>query len=189
MSKKWRLQKIISGAQEGADRAGLVAAALSGFHTGGTAPRGYKTESGPMPWLKDFGVVESESNGYPERTRKNVADSDVTIIFSVNRNSTGTVCTLKCAHDLKKPYLVVNPFDEGQIPRIVGFLIENHPETVNIAGNRESVAPGIFKQTVSILYSLLANLDQLTLQYTQEQKPPVRSIQLIEEESGFLFDV
>ena len=55
------LRKIISGGQTGADRAGL-----------------------------DFAIkVELSSNSYPVRTKRNIRESDGTVIFSLDKTITG----------------------------------------------------------------------------------------------------
>lgn len=58
------LTKIISGGQTGADEGGLEGARLLGIPTGGTAPKGYRTENGPNLTLRDtYGLVEHWSPG------------------------------------------------------------------------------------------------------------------------------
>jgi hypothetical protein len=54
------IEKLISGGQTGADRAGLEAAKALGIATGGTAPKGWRIEnpdgtSGSDPSLAEFG--------------------------------------------------------------------------------------------------------------------------------------
>lgn len=69
MKEQSRLvEKIISGGQTGADRGGLEAARTLGIPTGGTAPRGYLTETGPDESLREFGLTESKSSAYVVRT-------------------------------------------------------------------------------------------------------------------------
>ena len=60
--------KIISGGQAGADQGGLLGARDAGLPTGSTAPKGWRTEDDPAPWLVDFGLVESKSPSYAART-------------------------------------------------------------------------------------------------------------------------
>ena len=48
--------KIISGGQTGVDQAALRAAKACGIPTGGWAPKGWRTEDGPAPWLADLGL-------------------------------------------------------------------------------------------------------------------------------------
>ena len=48
------IKKIISGGQTGADQIGLEVALSLGIPTGGTAPKGFITETGPNYKLRDI---------------------------------------------------------------------------------------------------------------------------------------
>lgn len=143
---------IVSGGQTGADIAGLVVARRLGLPTGGFAPKGYKTEKGPqVEVLKGFGLIETESAGYEERTELNLMHSDATVIYAHNPNSPGTVKTINLAKQYGKPYVVLDPRNQTAIPRTGNFIREKKISVLNIAGNRESVAQGISRQVVSVL--------------------------------------
>lgn len=145
------VKKIISGGQTGADKGGLLAGDLLGIETGGTAPPGFRTENGPDFTLKSFGLVEGEPDPktYPKRTRKNVEDSDGTLLMG-NVNSPGSKLTINCCNDLDKPR-IINPTPYG-----LKWWIDKHEiEILNVAGNRESRNPGIQKETFTLLYSVL----------------------------------
>jgi len=73
------LQRIISGGQTGIDQLGLEVARSFSISTGGLAPKGYLTETGPAEWLRDYGLTEHTSSKYPPRTRANIQQSDGTI--------------------------------------------------------------------------------------------------------------
>ena len=73
--------KIISGAQTGADRAGIDAAIECGVEYGGCLPKGRKAEDGVVP-EKYTAMQELARGGYPKRTEQNVIDSDGTVIFT-----------------------------------------------------------------------------------------------------------
>lgn len=138
--------KIISGGQTGADRAALEIAKELGLETGGTAPRGYRTESGPDPSLKDFGLVESPSDQYPPRTWQNVSDSEGTVWFGKPVDPRGLLCTLRCTKEIGKPF-IMNPS-----PTILkGFIKSFNICTLNVAGNRASVNPGVAQQVRDVL--------------------------------------
>ena len=80
------IEKVISGGQTGADRAGLIAAKKCGIQTGGYIPKGFKTELGSEPNLaNEFGLVEFGIT-YPVRTLANVEQADATWIL--DRKST-----------------------------------------------------------------------------------------------------
>jgi hypothetical protein len=127
------LKKVISGGQTGVDRLGLSAAKVCGFETGGTAPKGYKTETGNNPTLKeDFGLLEDKSYLYTNRTEKNVTDSDGTVLFG-DITSAGSKMTIGFIKKHDKPYIENPSSDE-----LKTFIVENNIETLNVAGNRGS---------------------------------------------------
>lgn len=140
---KTTVTKIISGGQTGADQAGLRAGRMLGIKTGGTAPPEFMTETGPNLALKEFNLAEGEHDPYiyPKRTRKNVIDSDGTILFG-NVASPGCRLTIKCCQELNKPY-AINPDSRT----LVQFVHSNNITVLNVAGNRESKSPGIFDTT------------------------------------------
>ena len=146
------VRKIVSGGQTGADRGGLVAGQCLGLETGGTAPPNFMTELGTCLKLRDtFGLVEGEYDQkvYPKRTRKNVEDSDGTLLMG-NVNSPGSRLTLRYCNELSKPYI------ENPSPFVLRLWLKNHSiEVLNVAGNRESKTPGIEEATSVLLLSSL----------------------------------
>lgn len=153
--------KVISGGQTGVDFAALRAARACGIETGGTAPKGWLTEDGPAPWLADYGLVEHESLTYPPRTEANVRDSDATIWIG-NPRSPGARLTLRMSQTHKKPLFWVPKAwvlpDEPSIhshamcvANVKHWLLWDHFQVVNVAGNRESSNPGIGKAAEAFL--------------------------------------
>lgn len=147
MAERQGIVRVISGGQTGADQAGLLAARDAGIPTGGTAPKGWRTEDGPAPWLAGFGLTESHSPEYSPRTRANVEHSDGTVMFG-NSLSNGSRLTKRYCHQTGKPLLHI-PFEAGAptadqaADQIVAWLAANSIRVLNVAGNRESLAPGI----------------------------------------------
>src|SRR5574340_1246936 len=143
MRKYNRLIKIISGGQTGADQGGLQAAYELQIETGGLAPKGYLTEAGNIPsLLKDrYGLDEDTQDGYKHRTKDNVLSADGTVIF-VEKTSPGSVLTKNFCVSMKKPY-IISPTPE----QFVDWLIKHSIKVLNVAGNRESVAPVIQNRT------------------------------------------
>ncbi|MEH1834095.1 MAG: putative molybdenum carrier protein [Nostoc sp.] len=143
----YRLQKIISGGQTGADRAGLDAAKALGISTGGTAPKGWRIclpdgSDGSDPSLLDFGLVEHESYNYRPRTIKNVADADATVWFGFEGSPGGKV-TISTSRKLRK-FLIVNP----NAQELYRWTSNNQITTLNVAGNRLSDQnPDIYQLT------------------------------------------
>ena len=153
------IEKVISGGNTGGDLAGIVAAQRVGIKTGGTAPKGYKTEKGKQPVLKTrFGLVESSSTNYQVRTKQNVIDSDATIILATKPSSPGTRLTIKLCNELAKPYILVDPF-QASSNTVYDFICIHTPKVINIAGNRESVSPGITSASASFLQHIFTSVN------------------------------
>jgi len=135
--------RIISGGQTGVDRIALDAARKAGLQTGGTAPRGYLTENGPDPSLREFGLADHRSPQYPPRTKQNIVDSDVTVLFTNNphdraesliKRKGGSALTLKYCKELGKQCLVnPSPWE------VLALLCEPGDHTINFAGTRGSL--------------------------------------------------
>lgn len=150
------LKKIISGAQTGADIAGLEVALEFGLKTGGTMPFGYKALDKCHPEYKDlYGIEFHSSSSYVPRTRKNVQDSDGTIRLAFDFSSKGELCTLKAIEHFKKPYIDVDLNDPIPIIDVVNWVNENNIETLNVAGNSEQTVPGSHAAATDYLTKLL----------------------------------
>ena len=130
--------KVISGGQDGVDVSFLNIASGLGIATGGTAPQGFRTQSGNKPELaQQFGLEESKSRNYTDRTRQNVKDSDGTVIVvrDPENLTPGSKATIRFARQLDKPFLVVTPETD---PRTVKEWISNNKiKTLNGAGSRD----------------------------------------------------
>jgi hypothetical protein len=81
------LRRIISGGQTGADRAGLDFAIHVGLEHGGYVPKGRKAEDGKI--AERYNLVELSTTSYPARTKRNIEESDGTVIFSLERLLSG----------------------------------------------------------------------------------------------------
>jgi len=137
MSKKL---KIISGGQTGVDRAAIDAALQFDVDCGGWCPAGRKAEDGVIP--EHYPLSELAGADYINRTRKNVIDSDGTVIIYFDTLSGGTEQTLLFCLQQKKPYLLIDGTELSPIraaERIQSFVAKNGIETLNIAGPRASV--------------------------------------------------
>lgn len=147
------MMRIISGGQTGADRTALEVAKECGFETGGVAPKGYITETGPDLSLKDFGLTEHALASYPERTRENVRISDLTVWFGTV-GTPGYKCTVTAAKRFGKPF-VANP----SATELVARIRSNNYQVVNIAGNRLSKNPGVRDRVRAVLYEAFEELE------------------------------
>lgn len=156
--------KIISGMQTGADQGGVQAAKRLGLESGGTMPRGFRTETGQhAEFAALYGAIESESGGYKSRTEINVMDSDGTVVFG-NANSSGSKLTIKTCKALFRPYLHIELSLNETLIRIRrkslrDWIYTNNIKVLNIAGNRESVYPGIQDFVENFLYETLKEID------------------------------
>ena len=63
------IERIGSGGQTGADRAGLDVAIAAGIPNGGWCPKGRKAEDGPIP--DRYNLTETKSASYLTRTEWN----------------------------------------------------------------------------------------------------------------------
>lgn len=149
--------KIISGAQTGADQAALRAAVDLGLQVGGWIPQGRRTDAGRLSdeLFAQWHLTEHPSPAYPPRTEQNVRDSDGTAIFG-NPYSPGCVLTTKLARRHHKPIIImeVNGYDAETLIR---WLLNNHIRTLNVAGNRERINPGIGQLTYDTLIKALGS--------------------------------
>lgn len=123
-------------------------------------PKGWQTEQGAKPVLREYGFTESSCSDYAARTRENVEHSDATLIFASRIHSDGTALTVGHAKKIGRPFLVVDPFDPTVVEAIVPWLRTTRPNVLNVAGNRESVVPGIARQSERVLYAALSQQNQ-----------------------------
>ncbi len=96
------IEKIISGGQTGAGQATLDAAITLGIPHGGWIPKGRLTEDGPLS--DKYNLIEMPTESNPERTKKNIRDSNGTLILSRGRLTGGSEFT-----EEKAPLLYGNP--------------------------------------------------------------------------------
>lgn len=148
------VRRVVSGGQSGVDRAALDVALGLGVPCGGWCPRGRRAEDGPIS--DGYPLRETASAGYPERTAWNVRDSDGTLVFARGRPRGGTALTVALARRAGKPVLVVNLERSADLARIRAFLAENDVRILNVAGPRESEAPGIHDEAATLLRALLS---------------------------------
>ena len=158
------MRKIISGGQTGADLGALKAARKTGLRHGGWAPKGFKTEHGKSLWLQSvYGLRETISAKYEVRTIANIRHSDGTLIIAANFDSPGTRLTWNAVRQAKKPVACVSMLDPWNPKRIAKWIWDKQIAVLNVAGNRESVAPGIEDFTQEYLTQVLHLFAELLL--------------------------
>lgn len=188
----WHLSLVISGGQTGADQAGIAAAKFLNYKTGGRCPKGFLTELGSEPWLREFGLIETSSPGYSSRTYANVLGSDGTLIFTPAVLTWGTkaerktIARQEIAKRAGSSMIHRTPASTDQILEEYGltggslqtaklclahskvmlidpkheddvrsWIYEEGIKILNVAGSRESVAPGMFRWVYDFLVEAL----------------------------------
>ena len=146
-------EKIVSGGQTGVDRAALDVALKLGIACGGWVPKGRRAEDGPIPSM--YPLTETKSSAYEVRTRENVKDSDATLILTRGEPSGGTRFTLETASELAKPYHIVDLKRTHSPLTALRWLESKRPKVLNVAGPRESGAPGVYDEAVTFLSHLM----------------------------------
>lgn len=138
------LRKVISGAQTGADQAGLFVAKDFDVETGGHIAKGYRTAIGDDPSLAQFNLTVSSSRDYPPRTKRNAFEGDATVRLASNFKTAGEVLTLRYVEAAKKPCLSLlldGVNYETKANALVDFVINHNVEILNVAGNADRDIP------------------------------------------------
>ncbi len=140
--------RIVSGGQSGADRAGLDWALAHQVDHGGWCPKGRRSEEGQIP--PHYLLSETPLSNYLQRTEWNVRDSDATVIFTLDdKLDGGSKRTAQFADKLRRPWMHFRPGVHEKF--LAGFLQRHHVLTLNVAGKRESSAPGTHAFVTSML--------------------------------------
>jgi hypothetical protein len=150
------VRRIVAGGQTGVDRAALDWAIDHQVEHGGWCPQGRRADDGRI--ADRYALRETESAGYAERTKRNVRESDATLILNVGALEGGSLLTQRVAAAAGKPYLVVpldSPGRAAEIRRVLNWLGSDAFLTLNVAGPRERSRPGIH----ALAYVLLRQLD------------------------------
>ncbi len=161
------ITKIISGGQTGADRGGLDAAVYAGIQHGGWCPKGRRAEDGVIPAI--YELTECHATEYVVRTERNVVDADATIIITDGLLDGGSLVTAKMAEKHHKPWLHIDlrewqtdlnamrlcSYRNPELTRRIGTWLTGWADgsggspkppadcILNVAGQRESEAPGL----------------------------------------------
>jgi hypothetical protein len=145
--------KIVSGGQTGADQAGLDWAVSHHIEHGGWCPKGRRSEDGEID--SAYPLTETPTPGYLERTEWNIRDSDASVIFTLAEElDGGSKKTAELADKLGRPWRHFHPRVHPKY--LASFLNRYQVRTLNIAGKRESLAPGIGKFVRAVLDQALA---------------------------------
>jgi hypothetical protein len=137
----------------GALDAALAVAGQTGLRVGGWCPRGRLAEDGVI--AERYPLTETPSADTAQRTAWNVRDADGTLILNRGPMTGGSAATAAEARRLGKPLLVLDPAAPDAGERIDRWLRERAIGELNVAGPRESEAPGIAAETCRLLTRLL----------------------------------
>jgi hypothetical protein len=153
----YRLIVVISGGQTGADRAALDVAIKLGLQHGGWCPAGRRAEDGAIE--AQYQLRETESSRYRQRTRRNVLDSDGTLVLNLGRLDGGTLETVRIAERAGRQHLVVQLDDDARpadrVDQVARWIERAGVERLNVAGPRESKRRGIYLAARVFLVELL----------------------------------
>lgn len=118
-------------------------------------PHGRLAEDGVIP--VKYQLMEMAESGYRQRTRRNVEDSDATLIINLGELDGGTLATQVFAEKSGKPCLVVqvdSGISAGMVESIIAWLRKQDVKILNVAGPRESKRPGVCRLTVEMLTAM-----------------------------------
>jgi len=154
--------RIVSGGQTGVDRAALDVAIALGLPYGGWCPRGGLAEDLPTPpgLLATYADLTETPNDDPkQRTVWNVRDSDAVLVLTREGvTSPGTALTVLTAQRLGRSLHVQTLGDspDAVADQIAAWLRLLDPDvTLDVAGPRESQAPGIQHLARDLLSAVL----------------------------------
>lgn len=147
---------IVSGGQTGVDRAALCFAVAKGLSYRGWTPAGGWAEDLPAPpgvrALYPL-LLETESIDPAHRTSLNVEESDAVLVFTSGAASPGTEEAKRCAQRFGKPLFLADPGGPPE-PALDWLASLGAISALNIAGPRESEAPGIEAAALAFLEAL-----------------------------------
>ncbi len=149
---------VVSGGQTGVDRAALDAAVALGLPTSGWIPRGRWAEGGPVPDHYP-GLRETESPDPRERTIRNVHGADALLLVLPGGSPRGgTLLAFETALRIGLPVhaLELPVTDPGMAETRHWLAALPRPLRLNVAGPRESEAPGIQAQATRALLDAFA---------------------------------
>ncbi len=149
MTGKRLIERIVSGGQTGVDRAALDVAMALGLPVGGWCPKGRRAEDGVIS--EAYPLTETPLAEYAQRTAWNVRDTDGTLVLLFNTLSPGTKVTIEEARVQGKALLLIDLTAYPKGIDVAGWTVANGIQVLNVAGPRESEAPGVYEAARAFL--------------------------------------
>lgn len=150
---KYKIRKIISGGQTGADRAAFDFALENGIEISGFVPKNRMAEDGEIS-AKYPNLLETRAKNPVKRTELNVKYSDATLILSHGNLTGGSKKTLQLAEKHLKPFLHID-FNKTSLEKAIlqtrNWLEQINCQELNIAGARASKDSKIYGKTKEFL--------------------------------------
>lgn len=117
-------------------------------------PRGRLAEDGVIDGRYTT-LIETNSADVDVRTRRNVEDTDATLIIAFGDITGGTLLAKQTAVQVGRPYLIVDLASEDQrsSTKLIRDWIASLPRPLrlNVAGPRASTVAGAYTQTATLL--------------------------------------
>lgn len=155
------VRKVVSGGQTGAAEAGWRAALACGISTTGWMPPGFLTEHGPRPdFAPTYNAREACNHSEERLVEANVCDSDGTLWFGTDRGDGASDIILSCVTN-GRPYLVIDPDDPDAMGDVLDWLHEREVKSLNVAGDTESITPGIGRRVEEFLIKVFECLGEI----------------------------
>ncbi len=162
--------KLLCGGQSGVDRAALDIALARGLAYGGWCPRGGWAEdfSAPPGVLAKYSALTETPLADPaQRTQWNVRDADACLIViaaGALAVSPGAALARDLARRHRKPLFVADLCRPDSLERAAVWLSAQREAfgtslVLNVGGPRESEAPGIYRQALEVIRSLVECVD------------------------------
>ena len=174
------IRKILSAGQTGVEIAALDIAIKMGISHGGWTSRAMRNEDGPISTA--YQLVATSSLGFQEALRKNVSDSDGTLVISRGRRTAQTREAVQTSLALERQFLHVDLsqyalFEAASLAS--SWMSQRHIQTAHITGLLASDDDQIYGQTRKLIETALylgfvKSEPQPVLRGSQVNGPPGR---------------
>ncbi len=156
MALRVLVRRIVSGGEAGVERAALDWAIDHRVDHGGWCSRGRLADDGPLD--ARYALTEATSASDADRTRRNVRESDGTLVLNVGPLEGRALLAQRLAAAAGKPCCVaqLDRHRPRELRRVLEWLGSDALLTLHVAGPRGATRPGIHGQA----YEMLLQLDR-----------------------------